>query len=373
MTLIHLLGLFITAALSVISVILLVNLRTFPRLGTVKRWDEALPRVSILIPARNEGAVIREVVQSLASQDYPYFEVIVLDDNSTDNTGELARSASRKVTVLKGSELPIGWTGKNWACHQLSQAATGEILVFTDADVRWAAGSVSALVNQLLRTEADLLTIWPTQTTITWGERLTVPLMAMVILAYLPVWGVHHLPWAIFGAANGQCMAWRRGVYQKMGGHEAVKSTVLDDVTQARMVKAAGLRLRMADGAGLMGCRMYQDWDSVLKGYAKNILAGYGGVVPLVLATLFHWLIFLFPWVWLFLGGGIWAGILVCLGIGIRAVTAGWTRQRPLDAFLMPVSVLLMTAIAAKSLYWQWRYGGPVWKGRVIRRAEAKL
>lgn len=372
MTPFHLLVLFVTGALCVISGILWVNVRTFPRLGAAKKWEEAFPRVSVLIPARNEAGVIRETVQSLAAQDYPYLEIIVLDDNSTDGTADLARSASRKAQVLKGADLPDGWAGKNWACHQLSQAATGEILVFTDADVRWSTGSVTALVTHFLRSEADLLTVWPTQTTVTWPERLTVPLMAMVILAYLPIWGVHHVASTVFGAANGQCMAWRRVAYQKAGGHEAVRETVLEDVTQARTVKGLGMRLRMADGAGLIGCRMYDGWPSVLKGYAKNILAGYGGAIPLIIATIFHWLIFLFPWVWLLTDGGVYALVLVGMGVMIRAVSAYWSLQRPLDALLMPVSVILMTVIAAQSLYWQWRYGGPMWKGRVIRRAEAK-
>jgi chlorobactene glucosyltransferase len=372
MTLFHLLVVFVTGALCVMCGIMAANLRHFPRLGSAKKWEDALPRVSVLIPARNEAGVIRETVQSLAAQDYPYLEVIVLDDNSTDGTADLARSASRKIRVLKGEELPEGWAGKNWACHQLAKAATGEVLVFTDADVRWADGAVTALVTQLLRSQADLLTVWPTQTTITWAERLTVPLMSMVVLAYLPLWGVHHVASPLFGAANGQCMAWRRAAYQKIGGHEAVRSTVLEDVTQARMVKAAGMTLRMADGAGWIGCRMYDGWASVRNGYAKNIWDGYGGAIPLIMATIFHALVFLWPWAWLMTGGGLYALLLIGMGIGIRAVTARWTLQRPLDAVLMPVSVILMSVIAAQSFYWHIRFGGPMWKGRVIRRAEAK-
>jgi chlorobactene glucosyltransferase len=128
----------------------------------------------------------------------------------------------------------------------------------------------------------------------------------------------------------------------------------------------------MADGAGVVLCRMYHDWGSVRRGYAKNILAGYGGAVPLLLATVFHWLVFLWPWAWLLTGGGAWALALAVHGLILRMLTAVWTRQRALDALLMPVSVVLMTVIAAQSLYWHWRYGGPVWKGRVVRRAGAK-
>jgi len=373
MTPFHLLVLFVSGALSVMGVILLINVYKFPRLGNPpQHWEGVWPRVSVLIPARDEAVVIRETIQSLVGQDYPYLEVIILDDHSSDGTGDLARSASRKATVLHGADLPDGWAGKNWACHQLSEAATGQILIFTDADVRWQSGAVRVLVTQMLTEKTDLLTVWPTQTTLTWAERLTVPLMAMVVLAYLPIWGVHHIKSSVFGAANGQCMAWLRAAYQQAGGHAAVRQTVLEDVTQARIVKNLGLRLRMADGAGWIGCRMYSDWPSVLNGYAKNILAGYGGALPLIIATVFHWLIFLFPWLWLMSGGGLQALALIILGLTLRALTAVWTRQRGLDALLMPISALLMTVIAAQALIWHQRYGGSVWKGRVIKRTGMK-
>jgi chlorobactene glucosyltransferase len=174
----------------------------------------------------------------------------------------------------------------------------------------------------------------------------------------------------------------------------------LEDVNFARRVKANGFRLRMADGAGLINCRMYPDWPSVRDGFAKNILAGYGGsVIFLILAAFFHWLVFLGPWLWLF---GFWTALsgvdlrfttldssftihysqfipqgypfgtihnllllLIGLGLAVRMLTAVATRQRPGDALLMPLSVLLMTRIAAQAVWWHW-HGGPRWKGRVV-------
>jgi chlorobactene glucosyltransferase len=362
----------VSGALVAISGILLLNVWLFPRLGRGDAWTGAWPRVSVLIPARDEAAVIEQTVRALDGQDYPDLEIIVLDDHSGDGTGALARAVGGRVRVIDGVSLPEGWAGKNWACHQLAEAASGDVLVFTDADVRWESGALRALVGQMQAARADLMTVWPTQTTVTWGERLVVPLMALVVLAYLPVVGVHYVPLAMFGAANGQCMAWRRQAYQQVGGHGRVRDNVLEDVTLARLVKAAGLRLWMADGDGLIGCRMYQDWNAVRRGYAKNIIAGYGGVLPLLLAAVFHWAVFLFPWGWLMLGGGWLALALGVNGLLLRMLTAAWTRQRVLDGLLMPVSVLLMTVIAGQALYWQWRFGGPVWKGRVVRRAGVR-
>ena len=330
------------------------------------------------------------MVRRLLAQSYSRFELIVLDDGSTDSTAAIARAAAggdERLRVVTGAALPAGWGGKNWACHQLAQAAQGEWLLFTDADTIWAPDGLAALAAEMRRTRADLLTVWPTQVTVSWAERLVVPLMALVVIGYLPVLMTHYTPWASFAAATGQCMAFRRRAYDALGGHVALKGEVLEDVKFARRIKAHRLRLRMADGNRLIACRMYTGWPGVRDGYAKNILAGYGSLPVLALAAVFHWLVFLFPWVWLAAGdagnwkleaGGwstvlpgwpVWPAALIALGIGLRAVTAGFTRQRVRDALLLPVSVGLMTVIVAKSAYWQIRFGGPVWKGRVVGKA----
>lgn len=380
------LALFATLALIGMAGIAMVNVFAYPNLGYSNRGQQhrlaEQPLVSILIPARNEAAVIGHTIRSLTTQTYLNYELILLDDNSTDETAAIALEAgagSPKLRIISGKPLPAGWLGKNWACHQLAQAAAGDFLIFTDADVTWVPNALSALVAEMTATNADLLTIWPTQKSVTWGERLTVPLMALVVLGYLPLPLVHHTPWPMFAAANGQCMAFRRRAYEKIKGHTTVRSEVLEDVTLSRYLKANGLRLRMADGAGLITCRMYQNWADVRSGYAKNILAGYGGRVSFLgLATLFHWVVFLLPWLWLALGWltpaiagwPVWPLVLVGLGAGVRALTAAATGQRLLDALLMPISVLLMTRIAAQAIWWHY-HGGPRWKGRVIKRTPA--
>jgi len=370
---------FITAALTVISLITLSNLIFFQRLQGASKPHGDLPLVSVMIPARNEAAVIGATIKRLLDQNYPNYEILLLDDNSDDGTGQIARDAADgdpKLTVVNGQPLPAGWMGKNWACHQMAQQARGEILLFTDADVIWAPTALGGLVQHMQRTQADLFTVWPTQHTVTGWERLTVSLMALVILGYLPVIGTHYVPFGIFGAANGQCMAWRRHAYKQVGGHATVSDNVLEDVTLARMVKAAGLRLRMTDGNRQVSCRMYTDWPSVRDGYAKNILAGYGSVPALVAATIFHILVFLVPWLWLIaglfnpdlVGWPAWAIALIILGLSIRALTAAYTHQRIADALLMPLSVILMTRIAFQAIWWHYTQGGPSWKGRVIRK-----
>lgn len=375
-------AIFTTIALLLLVGVAAHNLFHFPRLHRVNReWsvesgEWRSPGVSILIPARNEAARIGPTVAALLAQTYPAFEVLVLDDDSTDGTAEVARRAARgdpRFCLRQGAPLPPGWVGKNWACHQLAQRANYDLLLFTDADVCWQPDALAAAVAQLQDSRADLLTVWPTQTTVTWSERLVVPLMALAVLAYLPVWLAHDSPHPAAAAANGQALLFRRTAYRKCGGHDGVRSEVIEDVRLAQRVKAAGLRLRMADGNGLVITRMYRCWQEVRDGYAKNILAGHwNSPALLAFSTLFHLLIFVGPWLWLAAGAlghlqagwPLWPLALIGLGLGIRGLTAWMTGQRLLDALWLPVSVLLMSWIAGQALWWRLLYGGPVWKGR---------
>lgn len=372
------LGIVISTILIGIALITIINVLTMYRLSQVSASATAdMGSVSIMIPARNEAAVIAETVRHLLAQDYPNYELILLDDNSTDGTSEIAQSVAQsdvRFRIIQGAPLPQGWNGKNWACHQLSQAATGEWLIFTDADVTWQPNALRAVLTQATQTRADLLTVWATQRTVTWGERLVVPLMAFVILGYLPHWAVNRLRSPAFAAANGQCMVFRAQSYHTIGGHQAVRAQIVEDITLAKRIKSGGYLLRMTDGAGLVTCRMYENWLMVRNGYAKNIIAGYGGSLwGLLAGTLFHWLVFLFPFAWLVASLQtqntlhiLWALSLISLGVFVRMLTAITTKQRPQDALLLPVSVLLMTLIAAQAVYWRFKHGGVIWKDRAI-------
>ena len=363
------LGLFISLALLIIGITVFSNLIFFPRLRVVQ--PEAQPLMSVLIPARNEATVIASMVEQVLAQTYTNIELLVLDDDSSDGTGTLAEQAAggdERFRLLHGEALPNGWLGKNWACHQLAQFARGDLLLFLDADVQLQPEALGSLVGMLTREKASLLTVWPMQITSSWGERLVVPLMSFAILGYLPVLPVHYTPWSAFAAANGQCLLFTRQTYQEIGGHAAVWENVVEDVALARRVKRVGLRIRMADGNRLVSCRMYPGgWSEVRDGFAKNILAGHGNsALFLLVSTAFHGLIFILPWVWWIFGGDWLVLLLGLIGVLLRALTAVFTHQRIRDALFMPLSVLLMTGIAFRSILWHHR-GDAVWKGRPIR------
>jgi chlorobactene glucosyltransferase len=377
----YLVGLLISFALLIIGITVILNLVFFPKLQ--EALPEKQPRVSVLIPARDEASAISQTVQQVLAQTYRNFDLVVLDDHSSDGTDELAKQVAKsddRFHLLHGKPLPPGWLGKNWACHQLSQAASGEMLLFLDADVGLQPEALAALVMHMQRTSAELLTTWPTQLTHNWGERLVVPLINFSVLGYLPILLVHYTPWRTFAAANGQCLLFSASAYQKIGGHAAVRDQVVEDVSLARRVKAlihtrpggtTGWRdalsspLRMADGNWLVRCRMYpQGWPQVRDGFSKNILGGHANSVAFLLAsTVFHWLIFIVPWVWLFFGGGWWALGLGVTGIMLRGMTAAFAHQRVLDALWMPLSVVLMTDIALHAISWYYS-GKATWKGR---------
>jgi chlorobactene glucosyltransferase len=364
----NILGGLVAFAFFILFFTAVANWRFFPRLRRPNSVPD-LPILSILIPARNEAAVIAGTVRAVLSQTVENFEFLLLDDASTDGTAARARAAAGddpRLRILTGAPLPAGWLGKNWACHQLAEAASGDLLLFLDADVQFDPDALAALLALQTESTADLLTVWPTQETHTWSERLVVPLMALAIWAYLPILPVHYTSWPAFAAANGQCLLFTRAGYHKSGRHTAVRDNVVEDVALARRIKAAGGRLRMADGGGLIGCRMYDGWTAVRDGFAKNILAGHGqSVLFLLLSTIFHWLVFIFPWVWLLIAPGLWPLLLAAAGVGLRALTAWGTRQRVGDAIFMPISVILMTRIALQSIWWR-RRGRGEWKGRKL-------
>ena len=379
------LALLTTGGLATILAIAFTNARSFPRLhaaaGAQAAAQGPTPTVAVLVPARNEAANIGATTQALVAQDYPALTIMVLDDHSDDGTDELARAAAggaQSFALFCGRPLPDGWMGKNWACHQLAERAAHDILIFTDADVRWQPNAVSCTVAAMCALDADLLTVWPTQITLSWGERLVVPLMAFAVLGYLPLRVAHDIPHPLAAAANGQCMVFRSAAYRAIGGHAGVKSDVVEDIALARRIKAQGLKLRMADGNDVIATRMYDGWQATIDGYTKNILAGHGNRISLlVLSALFHWTLFLGPWVWLLLGrtwslpGWPWWPLsLIVAGITARAITARATRQRVGDAVFLPISVLIMTWIAARAIWWRVRHGGVKWKGRIVKQVR---
>lgn len=347
---------------------LLINLAVFRRPKSQGQIDQT---ISVLIPARDEERSIRACLESLVRQRATILEILVLDDHSQDATASIIEAWSRRdprIKRLAGEDLPDGWTGKAWACQQLARAAKGQVLVFTDADTIHDQECVSSAVGTLLRKNADMISLWPYQKTKTMGEKLVVPFVHILLLLFLPHW----MPgkWRSLGAANGQFIAFRRSAYETIGGHQAVKGHMVDDVSLARLAKAAGLKVINADGSRLVTCRMYDSLPAIWEGFSKNLRAGCDGSTVAFLALQGIMLVcLLLPFFWFVVGlvsGAEWTP-WVCLQIIaiilIRVVLIFRVRHSVIGGALHPVGQLLELAIAMNS-WWMFSQRKIEWKGR---------
>ena len=376
----HQIGLLIF--LLVILVITLSNIRILRNLGGYP-MPSRFPSVSALVPARNEEDNIAACICSLLEQQYPDFEVLALDDNSTDGTwqvlSELAEDHER-LRVIKGESLPPDWLGKNWACHQLAQAAKGEILLFTDADTRHHPLALRDGVAALLAREADLLTAFPHEEVVSWGERLMVPLFPWFIIAFLPLFVAYRVKNPAFSATIGQFMLIRHEAYDQAGGYEAIRMEAVDDVALGRNVKAYGLRWRMINGGNRIRCRMYRGFRETYRGFTKNLFAGFRyKILKFTLVWLWLGVAFLEPLVVFLIGlaTGFSSLYIVLAAMGILVSAMIWGASNRCFGFpfyltfLYPVNMILVLAIAAGSLFFALT-GRADWKGRTFARQEVK-
>lgn len=350
------------------------NLLTWPE-GRPEARSHGL-RISVCIPARNEEATIEACVRAALASRHPLHEVVVFDDASTDRTPEiLAALAAQddRLRVVKGSGLPDGWVGKPHACHQLALHATGDVLLFVDADTFLEPDGV-ARVTSLLEHErfpSDVVTAVPDQLTGTLAERVMMPLLHLVYTSWLPIPTVRLSPNPAFLAANGQVLAIRRRTYDAIGGFESVKTEVVDDMAFCRRAKVQGHQVVFADGRHIAKCRMYDSGLDLWKGFSKNLYEGIGGH-PLALAAVVSLLLgtWVLPWLALpvaALAGWSTAALAAATGIGLGLLTRAMLALRyghsPLSVGAHPAAVVGLVGIAINSFRWS-RRGQISWAGR---------
>lgn len=377
--------------LALSSGILLLNRRDFRPLleGHKKIYPEDAPEVSICIPARNEQRVIERCVKSALHQDYPKMEVVVLDDESTDQTpdilSELSKTYGQKLRLLQGKPKPEGWLGKPWACQQLAEQAQGDILIFIDADT-WLQKTMAArIVRSMGHDVVDFLTVWPQQQLVTFWEKTVIPLVYYALLTLLPARYVHKTPkWIpgmleplvrpMFAAACGQCMAFKRSAYDEVGGHASVKNEVVEDVALAKEIKKQGKTMKMYYGEATINCRMYHSGKEIKEGFSKNFLAGFNHNIPLfLLMALLHLIVFVAPFVVLPMailqqlwGAVLLSGLAVVTILAHRLLLARWFSWNIFYSLLHPLGVLWFQKLGAELLLKYVRGEKSSWKGRNI-------
>jgi chlorobactene glucosyltransferase len=317
------------------------------------RWSEpeVVPRLTVIVPARNEAANIERCIASLLAQDYPAdrLQIVVVDDHSQDDTPVRVASWARRdarMRLLHGRPLPADWTGKSFACWQGSRIAEGEWLCFVDADTTAKPACLTSAVAAAKRHGLDMLSLAPFQLLVTPPERLVMLVGFLAVAVFKDLRRVNE-PAAREAEANGQFLLIRSAAYEAIGGHAAVCSEVAEDFALAREIKQAKYRFRLLGGDELISTRMYTGWRSLREGLAKNATMIFGGPVATLLAAFAA----------LLLG---WAAWLLPAGLWLRWPTAGldpWLLAGALAATL--ASVLLIATQVAEARYFRipWWYG----------------
>jgi chlorobactene glucosyltransferase len=348
------------------------------------------PFISVLVPARNEEANIEECLRTLLKQDYPNYELIVLNDNSNDNTGEILKNLKTQhptLKILQGKSLPEGWTGKTYACKQLADKAKGEWLLFTDSDTRHYPNSIKTAVKTAITKKADMLTLFPKIIMKTLPEKIIMPMLLFTVFTLLPLYFVSKKGFTKFSMSMGPYMLFKRSAYDKIGGHGSVKSALVEDVWLARKIKENGFTLVIADGKDAAELRMYKGFKEIWNGFSKNIYAGFDFSTPLLFTiNIIYFILFLLPFTFWFVnllsfsdfyksasGELLLLTIQVAVLYLIRTLLAIRFNLGILSTFLHPIGAFLISLIAFNS----WRlinFGkGAGWKDRTYTIQTLKI
>ncbi len=329
------------------------SVKNAPRTGkspTQQSPKTQFPKVSVIVPAYNEAENIRDCAIAILEStrlSVDNLEVLIVDDRSTDDTLAIAQTLQQQLNdprlkILAGQARPANqyWAGKNWACAEAVQVATGDFLLFIDADVRLKPGAIETAIETVQTEKIDLLTCMPALVCECFAEWLVQPLMFNHLAVCFDFTAVND-PTTESAFAAGPFMLFRRSAYDKIGGHEAVASEIVEDVELARRIKRAGLKLGLYAGSNLAFVRMYRSWSALWEGWTKNLYLGANrswGMMIYMAAIM----LFLYPVPWLALG------ILLANGEVANIFT---NYQLPITDYQLPVT--LLTICLAVTVIWQ--------------------
>ena len=360
------LAIFTLVFLALRTLISLANLMS--RLHLPDKKPTSFPKVSVLIPARNEETALGGLLESLEKQDYPDFEVIICDDHSSDNTEEILNwiaGEDERFHWFLGEKLPEDWLGKNFACHQLAQKASGKYLIFLDADVELSPDAIAKAVAFFQGKKLSLLSVFPQQKMESFAEQVTVPVMNWILQSLLPMILVQKSKFPSLSAANGQLMMFDAENYRTHQWHSRVRNQNVEDIRLARMIKSEGFKIAVLLGDNDVFCRMYRSFDEAVVGFSRNIHEYFGGRRIVMLA---FWLIVCFgPFIVFFSFGWCFLGLFVLLILANRFFISLACRQNVfLSVLLHPLQIISFTFIVFYNIFRRIKKE-TTWKGRKIK------
>ncbi len=355
--------------------------RPRPRLRQWKPLTErGAPPVSIVLPARNEAANLERCLRSLLASRYPDFEVVVVDDRSTDRTLAIAEGVAtedHRIIVVKGQDLPDGWYGKPWACWQGYLEAKGDVFLFTDADTQHGPDLLGRAVAALEAERADLVTVMPLQEMHSFWERMVQPFFFISLgVRYGSPERLNRNRNPVHAIANGQFILTTRDAYEWVGGHRKVRNTVIEDLRLAVEYCTAGRRMFFVVADEDMTTRMYSSLGGIVEGWSKNFFMGVmqtfpsrAGATAAALSSLALPAFFLAPPVAAAIGPAITFPALTALGAAgyvgnallIAHILAAsrqnrlWALFHPLGAVVQAFIVLRATVRGTSRIEWKGR------------------
>ncbi|HJT16921.1 MAG TPA: glycosyltransferase [Thermoanaerobaculia bacterium] len=355
----HVLAAVVLCIWIVVFVQTIVNILAVPRLDRGAQ-PNALPFVSIVVPARNEERTIDRAVRAFLAQDYGSFEVIVVNDRSIDRTGEILRTiADRRLTIVDGIEPPAEWLGKPWALQQGSEAAKGEVLLFVDADLVYAPETLRAAIADLEQSGVAMLALFPRMEMRTFAEHVAMPMLAFFAFSGMPLWRVNRSSSPRFALGGGSGNIIRRAALESIGGFQPLRDAVVDDVGLARVAREAHLTTRIVRADDLIRVRMYHSAHEIAAGFTKNAFPALGrsyamAALMLALMAVLH----VFPYAFL------WIPTIVLISL-TRLVLFRSLRYPLLNAiFLHPLMVAFWAYIFLRSIWFTGVRNEVHWRGR---------
>lgn len=352
-------------------------------LAALAAAPEPPPRISVIIPARNEARDLEATLEALLAQDDPAYEVIVVDDRSTDATGEiaarLAARAPEKLVALSGRPPEPGWMGKPWAQRQGVERASGQWLLFIDADVRLAPGALSWARGRARALGAEALGLLPDFRRVSAWDEVLQPFLPFMVFFELPVFFLNSDRQKTRWASAGAFLLVARPAYERIGGHAAVRDRVIEDVAISGALKRSGARCRVLDGRARVSLAMYRGLTEYVNGFRKNFASLFDHPLPMLAGAGFYLAFNLVQPLWTV---GMWIARLARPageppGAGLIAMTAGALAllaaraalavaigQNPLWAFTHPLLAAVNGWVLARSGWDRFARRKIVWRGR---------